>query len=461
MLPTNLEKPIPLSTIEANLTHYLSNREARYIMRQEGWKDPLSRNQQIALLSDLVFQLMGEEISLRTLGYIFNISHGTVQHALSSVKNGPVKPNRPTALTNSEEQLVIQHIELLFSDNIPLRPTELLAWVNTQWNLTLSIGWVYFFITRHSDSVMQTTGSLQEAPRLTVPYVFLEQHLELLRSVCEGKYADLVFNLDEAGCGDYEDRSDFQTIVPKRFATKVIHYPVERKFGHSTILACIAASGDSLTPLIIAPPADDAQIWALGYRPNEDFSIRHAKQCYVTKEIFLEYINDIFIPYVSNLHSMEEYAHETAILLMDNLSSHCTPDVLQLLAQHRILAITFPPHTSHLFQPLDLCFFSVLKSHKTTLKPQLPRNSPEGQILAMIESYESTATGRVIRSSFQLAGIVPLLGPSKLMIRFSEGEIQKRDDFREAIARHTEISEISERRQRTKFGIMNQEWVLS
>jgi hypothetical protein len=46
---------------------------------------------------------------------------------------------------------------------------------------------------------------------------------------------------------------------------------------------------------------------------------------------------------------------------MDNRSFHVTDDVIRLLTEARERVITFAPHTTQIFQILDLKLFGVLK----------------------------------------------------------------------------------------------------
>jgi hypothetical protein len=46
---------------------------------------------------------------------------------------------------------------------------------------------------------------------------------------------------------------------------------------------------------------------------------------------------------------------------MDNCSIHVQAEILQMLAGHRVKVITFPPHTTHIFQYLDLNLFGNFK----------------------------------------------------------------------------------------------------
>jgi hypothetical protein len=170
-------------------------------------------------------------------------------------------------------------------------------------------------------------------------------------------------------------------------------------------MGCIAASRDVLPPLIVAPDADDAKIYDLGWRPNEDVVIRHAVKCYVTKEILFDCKTSLLIPYIDNLRGSTLYQNEIAVLLMDNASVHYDEELNALCGAHKILILTFPPHTSQIFQPLDLCLFSAFKAEKGLLKPELPRNSREGQIVLLIEAWEKSSVSRNVRKSFHCAGI--------------------------------------------------------
>jgi hypothetical protein len=67
------------------------------------------------------------------------------------------------------------------------------------------------------------------------------------------------------------------------------------------------------------------------------------------------------LPYIDELRSNEEFADKEAILLMDNCSIHVQAETLQTLADHRVKVITFPPHTTHMFQCLDLSLFGNFK----------------------------------------------------------------------------------------------------
>jgi hypothetical protein len=55
------------------------------------------------------------------------------------------------------------------------------------------------------------------------------------------------------------------------------------------------------------------------------------------------------------------------ILLYDDHSSHISIRVIQLAMQNNICIICLPAHTSHIYQPMDLCVIKALKSTWYTL----------------------------------------------------------------------------------------------
>jgi hypothetical protein len=49
------------------------------------------------------------------------------------------------------------------------------------------------------------------------------------------------------------------------------------------------------------------------------------------------------------------------LLILNGHGSHTTPEFDLFCSEHLIIILCMPPHSSHLLQPLDVSFFSVLK----------------------------------------------------------------------------------------------------
>jgi hypothetical protein len=62
---------------------------------------------------------------------------------------------------------------------------------------------------------------------------------------------------------------------------------------------------------------------------------------------------------------------EPTLLLLDNHESHLSLEVLELAKKHGVEFFGLPPHTTHLFQPLDVALFKPLKTKFSTLAMNL------------------------------------------------------------------------------------------
>jgi hypothetical protein len=71
------------------------------------------------------------------------------------------------------------------------------------------------FILRHQDDLSETKSKFQEDTRLEVSRTFLNETMGCLREYVHGMKAELMFNLDEVGMLEREDRKRKKMIVPK------------------------------------------------------------------------------------------------------------------------------------------------------------------------------------------------------------------------------------------------------
>jgi hypothetical protein len=108
----------------------------------------------------------------------------------------------------------------------------------------------------------------------------------------------LEFNLDEVGTSAWEDRRQKTVIAPAVVPEHDVFQRVSRRVRHMTLLACVGAPGDSLTPMVttLNPIAND--IWSHGLRQNEDVMLPVRQPVYIDEALFSEYVSRAFLPYV-------------------------------------------------------------------------------------------------------------------------------------------------------------------
>jgi hypothetical protein len=90
---------------------------------------------------------------------------------------------------------------------------------------------------------------------------------------------ELVFNLDEVGISDWEDRKTKTktVIVPATMRGQTIHHEISRTVKHISVIPYISAAGELLTPYIItsqAPMSVQERVKKEGVRFSTDFVLR-------------------------------------------------------------------------------------------------------------------------------------------------------------------------------------------
>jgi hypothetical protein len=100
--------------------------------------------------------------------------------------------------------------------------------------------------------------------------------------------------------------------------------------------------------------------------------------------LFLEYVNNTFIPYFNELRESEQMNACEAALLMANSSPHVSDNVFAVLTNTRVRVITFAPHTTHVLQMLDIVLFDALKKRASGLEMW---NEESGTVAFTIKLY--------------------------------------------------------------------------
>jgi hypothetical protein len=129
-------------------------------------------------------------------------------------------------------------------------------------NHLLTKGWLHEVIGRHLDQLQICRSLPQEETRMIVPRAHLEEHIGIARSVIDGKFSGFVDNLDEVISSDWDDRKPKKLIVPRSISPDDVYHPVSRRYRHVTLLVCVSAAGDGLTPWINSASPVPASLWA-------------------------------------------------------------------------------------------------------------------------------------------------------------------------------------------------------
>lgn len=101
------------------------------------------------------------------------------------------------------------------------------------------------------------------------------------------------------------------------------------------------------------------------------------------------------------------------MLILDNHETHLSPAVLDKASDAGIVVVTFPPHTSHRLQPLDLSVYGPLKTYyNQAVEAWLLNNKGKTfDIYSVAEAlgtaYPRAFTPNNVLSGFRKSGIFP------------------------------------------------------
>jgi hypothetical protein len=188
-------------------------------------------------------------------------------------------------------------------------------------------------------------GAPQEERRLQIPRAFLERTIHDLNDYLQGCISELVFNLNEIGISDWEDRKTKKVLAAAAMFGQTMHHGLSRIVKHISMIACVSVAGKSRLPYMVTSENSSTvqeHFRKQGVRLGRDFILKFNQKPYINAGIFLDYIGTIFSPSIDVLRGLAVFSQEVAVLLIDNCWAHVSDDVIRLM--------TFAPHTTQVFQ---------------------------------------------------------------------------------------------------------------
>ena len=389
---------------------------------------------------------------------MFNISESQVRKIICKSKKDPKQVGRPFIFNEETENLIVAEIRSKRNTHDFMTLSQILKYVEKNFNKSLTYGWLNTFISRHQNSIKKTVVSAQEDLRLTVPRIYLKEYLDLVEVLIKITLAELIYNIDESGLSDWEERKPKTVLVPTEIDTGDLHYPVNRGIRHVTLVATVSGGGDAFFPLIVTSDPELERIFDLGVRRDIDLSIHVGNSNYISKEVFNDHIINKFIPQVMNDRKFCGNNNLPAIIFLDNCSSHLDDMLLKILADNLILVISYPSHTSHIFQVLDLLLFGVLKVHKKSIQKNDEISPKIDHLYRIFHAYELSTCSTTIRSSFSRAGFEYYQKNGKNYLRLNRQKIENSKNFKEVWDINYPEEKLSARRRNSKRGWINQQY---
>ncbi|XP_045482114.1 uncharacterized protein LOC123686157 [Harmonia axyridis] len=227
------------------------------------------------------------------------------------------------------------------------------------------------------------------------------------------------------------DKIDFLTIPTKesrvltpRGHRRVVKISLAKRGVSITAVCGMNPIGDFIPPFLIFPRVKTTRSLKNG-APEGTTAVAHA--CgRMTSKIFFKY-----------LEHFKKYARPSEInpvlLLMNNHTKYISLDVIKLCEENHIILLGFPPHTSHLIQPLDVSIYGPLKTaYLQACEDFLTHNRVRVITLYDFSSlfrkaYLETATVSNALRGFTDTGLYPIDSQAFDYLDFEASSITERD----------------------------------
>jgi hypothetical protein len=212
----------------------------------------------------------------------------TVHRTMRQGLQQPGLLGRHNGIDKESEQTLVAMLLEAFRAAAPMNKKQLLQIVHGRYRTRARRVFVNAFIGRHLDALQTCRSIAQEDTRLAVPRSPLEEHLHILQVHLAGKCAEVVFNLDELGSTDWQDRKIKKVIAPAAVSKEDAYHSVSRRPRQMTLLACVSAARDAVTTLLITTTSVDASLRSRSVGRNEDVMVRRRTPPYIDEELFFE-----------------------------------------------------------------------------------------------------------------------------------------------------------------------------
>lgn len=218
--------------------------------------------------------------------------------------------------------------------------------------------WYIGFMARHPRLSLKKPEHLQKSRKTArnpdVVYDFYDK-LENIVSTYN-VLPSFIYNADESGFSS--DPSKIRAIGTKGEALSRISGGSGRE--NTTVLACVAADGTVLPPMIVFKGAAVQARWTSPAAfPGTVYAA--SRNGWMEEPQFFSWFQTSFISHIFKRRVDMKMSDATALLLYDGHASHISLRILQAAIEGNIQIIKFPSHLTDMIQPLDKCVFGPVK----------------------------------------------------------------------------------------------------
>lgn len=318
-------------------------------------------------------------LKVKEICYILKISTKTYYNVLRDEKEQDEEQQsvgRPPNVSKEDEEALLKKLEFQQCIGDCFSPRQARDWLETYINdqgrqVFLDRNWWYRFKLKHFDELSVTKIHSLEASRANVSKDDINVHFQKMdQKLQRCHYPQLIVNVDESGFVQRPNKNTTRNCICIKSCSVAPSFIDDSDSNHISIVAAVTLSGQALTPLLISTTENPPQE-VIDSPLGNKFHWFKTRRGYLNEEAMLHWLNIVYLPYINQMKRLINDKNAQPLLIFDGLKAHQTVKVNQLLESNQIDVLTLPPHSSHLVQCLDLCFFGVMKKHYKFCRSQL------------------------------------------------------------------------------------------
>jgi hypothetical protein len=205
-------------------------------------------------------------LAVKAISRLLDVQPKDVRHALEKGETILKRRGEHPALEVDTEQHLINWITKNAQHQTAVNRTERYHYCGESFGAAVTPGWLDSFLFRYKLELSETISRIQENPRLEIARSFLDTMIACLSEHLPGPCAELVSNLDEVGISEWEDRAPRKVVVSVSMTDQTSHHGVHRNLKHMSVICCVSAAGESLTPFVVSSQVHDKVIETLKLR---------------------------------------------------------------------------------------------------------------------------------------------------------------------------------------------------
>lgn len=272
-----------------------------------------------------------------------------------------------TVFTLDQEKDLVEHVlhleERLFG--ITLTDLRILAYdLAVKNNITHSFnndkkmagkGWLYSFLTRNPRLSLRNPEATSMARAKGFNRIAVEKFFDLLASLIE-KYRftpNNIYNVDETGILTVPNKPS--KVLSLRGKKQVGSLTSAERGDLVTVEMCISAAGVYVPPMFVFPRVKENPRLMDDAPPGS--SAAYHKSGWINKDTFIIWFKKF-------LEFSNPSQEKPVLLLLDGHKSHTKSlELINLARKMNVIILTFPPHTTHRLQPLDVTAMAPLSAY--------------------------------------------------------------------------------------------------